>query len=342
MAKVKKSALAAKLGEKARKAFEAHKADETSFGNVGLPGGIENGIAQLSSIKFDQFAKGDNKGEYYFMATGIVVAPTEVDGTPIKGLRTVIGPEPLCDTPSRSRESIDEHLEWVLNELRKLGVDTEGMDFEDMEPAAAAIVEEKPYFRFRTWKGDATKEYPNPKVNNQWAGVVEYVPDDDDEVEDNTEEEEAPKPKKGKKTEPAEETNEYAELAEAADGGDEDSALKLAKIARKAGIDPDELPSWVDVAEALNGETEEEEEEEAEEEEETEEEAEEEEAEEEEEEFEPAKEDVYGYKPPKAKKPIDCEVVAVLTKKKLVTLKNLDDGKTLYKGIPWDKLIQPE
>lgn len=60
--------------------------------------------------------------------------------------------------------------------------------------------------------------------------------------------------------------------------------------------------------------------------------------EEEEENWEPKKGEVYGYKPPKHKRAVECEVMAVLAKAKTVTLKNLEDGKTLYKGIAWDEL----
>jgi len=105
-AKVSKSPLMAKLGNKLAESFDKHKDDETRYGGGSdLPKGIEGGIAQLVDCKFDTYKTGDNKGEFFFYAAGIVKAPKEVGGVPIVGLRTQIGPEPLCDTPDRSRKT---------------------------------------------------------------------------------------------------------------------------------------------------------------------------------------------------------------------------------------------
>lgn len=219
---VGKSSLASALGDRARGAFEEHKADPTEYGNIELPGGIENGIAQLSDFKFTQVKEGSqNAGEWMMYAAGIVVSPNEVDGTPIKGLRTQIS-EPLFDTPTRTRKTVEDHLAWILNEMRKLGVDTAELGFDDLEDIAESLRESKPYFRFRTWKPPMTviekradgkwyvggKKYAteamakqaNPyagtesRVNHMWAGVVQYEPDESEGVEDDTEESPAPAP----------------------------------------------------------------------------------------------------------------------------------------------------
>jgi hypothetical protein len=44
-------------------------------------------------------------------------------------------------------------------------------------------------------------------------------------------------------------------------------------------------------------------------------------------------------KPPKPLAPVDVEVTLVNTKSKTVDLKNVDDGKTIYKTVPFDQLI---
>ena len=170
------------------KAFDAHKADETVFSSGGnLPPGIEGGVAQLVDCKFDVFKKGKTEGEYFFFASGVVKEPKQHNGVRVEGLRTSII-EPMCDTPGRSREDVDAHLEWVLNEMRKLGVNTAELDVEDLEETVADLREAKPHFRFRTWQGSATKQFPNPRVNETWNGTCEYDGEDaeDDVVESST------------------------------------------------------------------------------------------------------------------------------------------------------------
>jgi len=305
MAKSMKSGLAGKLGLAGNKAVQSHKDDETKFpGGGSLPTGIENGIAQLVECKFDLFKSGDNTGEYYFMAAGVVLAPSTQDGIPILGLRTQLGPEPLCDTPkSRGRKTVDEHISWVLNELRKLGVDTSSLTIEDLEATVEALKAEAPTFRFRTWKGKPTKDFPDPRVNEQWRGACEYAVDAAPPVEDETAEAEEDVEDAA---EAAEEEVDLAALGEAADGGDEDAAKRLEELAEEQGIDPEEIESWAEVASMLaSGETPEEAEEE------TEEETEEEEEPEEEEDAIPAKDEIWYYKKPGAKKYTECEVTAV-------------------------------
>lgn len=293
--------LIGKLGAKLKKAVEAHKDDEVRYSGGGsdLPGGIENGIARLVLCKFGVYEKGDMKGEYYFRAQGVVVSPKVYNGIPIEGLRTSIGPEPMCDTPNKTRKTVEEHVDWVLNELRKLGIDTSEMGAEDLETTAEALQEDGPYFRFRTWQGQKRKKgeagyneaydgpnAPDPRVNHSWAGAIEgYDPENaeegDDEVVDNTDSEEVEEAEE-EETDASEEVD-YAALGKAADKSDEEAIDTLTEMATEAGLDPDDYASWKLLAEALAEGTEEVEEE-AEEEEVEEEEAEEEEEEEAEEE----------------------------------------------------------
>lgn len=236
-----KSGLAAKLGAKGHAAVEGHKNDETVFqGGGDLPAGIENGIAQLVECKFDIVKEGDNKGEYYFYAGGVVVTPksimTDEGEFPIEGMRTSIT-EPLYDTPSRSRKTVDDHLAWILNELRKLGVDTSEVSLDNLEATAAAVKESGTTFRFRTWKGEATEQYPNPRVNHQWAGAVDYEMSSEDDVQ----EEVAAAPKTTKTTGKATTAKANQGLdSEAADNGDEDAQRAIAAAARELGIDPED------------------------------------------------------------------------------------------------------
>lgn len=332
--KVKKSGLAAALGSAGRKAVEKVRGNETTFSAGGdLPGGIEGGIAQLVDCKFDTYSRGSMEGEYYFLAAGIVKKPKTFEGHRVEGLRTQIM-EPVCDTsetrPNSSRKTIDEHIDWVLNEMRKLGVDTSELELEDMEAAAEALREAKPHFRFRTWQGSATPQFPEPRVNHQWRGVCDPPEDEDEDeladevVEDDTEEEEEGE-------EVTEETDETDLDALVKDANQEDVAAcdALTARAQEYGIDASEIETWEEVAdlirEAEEGDDGEEEEEEAEDE------------EEEEGAVEPEKGEVYFYKPPRSRKKIEVEVTAVFAGKQRVNAKSLDDGK-LFKNVPFDKL----
>jgi hypothetical protein len=300
---------------------------------------LEDVICQLTKCYFAQYEKGDNKGEYYFRAEGVVVSPSEVivdaagnvaakgNTAKIEGKQTSIM-EPVCETKGRSRESIEDHVEWILNEMRKLGADTKGATGEDLEGLAAALVEEAPYFRLRTWRGEATKQYPNPRTNEVWQGAVEYTPGEEgDAVEDNTEEGD-------EEVETEEEPSEAEELdlealGAAADEGDEEAQATLSEQAAEAGLDPDDYTTWADLATALLEAGSEEEEEEATEIEAT---------------GDPEAGEVWEYIPidpktkKKGKKKVSVEVMSVVKGKKLATVKNLDDGKTLYKNVPWAEL----
>ena len=353
MAKQKKSSLLGKLSNTLRTAFDAHKNDETELGTFGdLPPGISNGIAQLVECKFDTYKTGDNEGKLFFYAAGVVIVPKVHAGIPIEGLRTSIM-EPLCDTPSRKRDTATKHLAWILNELRKLGVDTSAMDIDDLETTVEALKEAQPYFRFDTWIGKPSKEYPDPKTNHRWNGCVDYTPEDGEEVEDNTdieeeeqeEEQEEEKPakkvakkeeakpaKKVKKPEPEfDDQGDIDTLLKRANKGDEDAQNRLSELAIAKGYSEEEVEqadSWAVVKEmAVTPKEEESEEEETDEEDNSEEEG-----------NDPNEGEVWNYIPAGQKKPVECEVVEVNSKKKTVKLKNLTNPKTVYKDIPFSKL----
>lgn len=336
MSKPAAGGLWSKLGQAGRKAHEAHKDDETRYSaGGGLPPGI-NGVAQLVDCKFDVFKEGDNKGDYYFYAAGVVVSPdkfTDADGNEhhVEGMRTSIM-EPLCATPNRSRKTIEEHLAWVYNELRKLGVDTSELDPDDLETTVAALVEEGPHFKFRTWQGKPTEQYPDPRVNEVWNGVVDYDTEDGgdaaDYVEDDTEDAEQAA---------AGDTDEDVDLdalAEQADADDEDAQTQLTELAYAAGLTDDDIAnagdSWADVVTLINDAGSDDGDADAE-------------AEDEADNWQPQTGEVYSYRPvnPKTKKlgkAVDVEVIAVNVAKQTVNLKDLANPKVQYKLVGWDKL----
>lgn len=289
-----------------------------NYGSSGdLPEGIEGGVAILVDCKVGKYEKGDQKGESYFYAAGTVVSPAEHGGVKIEGLRTSIM-EPLCDTPQRtSRPKLADHIDWVLNELKKLGVSAEAIagirSEDDLKAVCAALKQAKPSFRFRTWKGQATKEFPNPRVNHEWKGATAAVSAPAEDVTDNS----------GEAGAGDADENDPAALGVAADNGAEGAAEKLSELAKAAGFSQKQIDgaeSWTalgkEVAEASGGEDN---------------------SAEGNGEWTPGKGDIYLYKPKGARKPQECEVTAVFEGNRTCNVKSMDDGK-MYKTVSWDAL----
>lgn len=354
-AKSGKSGLLAKYGESLARAHESHKTDETEFSQFGeLPPGINGGIAQLVECKFDVYKKGDNVGEYFFYAAATVIEPTDHSWTDKKtkkvmsarvaGLRTSIGPEALCDTPGKARETQEEHLKWVLNEMRKMGVDTSALGADDLEAAADAIKQAAPYIRFRTWQGEPNADYPDPRTNHTWNGTADgYVPGDTTSAGVNDKAAPSANGAKPQTTPPTtvpatsqspESTKTALEtLVAAAMSLDESAQDQLSALAEKAGATEAEITAakdWKEVADlALGkgqtatavdpGKAEAPP-------------------------WQPEKEEFYGYKPfdtkrkRKSDKTIECEVIAVEMKSRTCTLRNADNQKITYDAVPWDDL----
>lgn len=150
--------LAQKLGDRLHTAAAVHQHDEVEYSQFGeLPGGIDGGIAQLIDCKFDRVKPGKtNAGEIYFYAAGVVKSPIEHGGQRIEGLRTSIT-EMVCDTPGKVRETVEDHLGWVQNQMKMLlgsGCDTDCLSGDELENTATLLKEAAPHFKFRTWKGD--------------------------------------------------------------------------------------------------------------------------------------------------------------------------------------------
>jgi len=364
--------------ERVAQAHEEHKGDETRVGSGGdLPAGIEQGIARLVSAKIGVYQSGPNEGEPFFMAAGTVLDPetvTVVDPKTkksrvihIRGLRTTVGPEPICDTQTQAGKAISlaDHWDRILNWLRLLGIDTKKVEPTDViteesegvfgtGPLLEALAEAGPTFRFRTWSGKPTEQYPDPKVNHEWRGVCEWDGDaTEGAVEDGTEEqpqwesdaaeekEPEPLPKKSTKPEVEEDEEEAAEeeidfaalgkLADAKKKGSQEATQALAGHAKLLGIDHESFETWVEVAQAIIDHEEPEEEE-------AEEEVEEEAEEEAEEEWVPQEGEIVYYIPPGKKESISCEVVKVEDDKASI---RRSDTKKLVK-VPLEKLSNTE
>lgn len=254
-AKTSKSSILSKLA-KHKGSIAKHAGDETDYGSGGrLPPGIENGIAQLTQCKIGESEK---NGELFFYASGTVVKPKAMpDGTPIEGLHTSVM-RMLSDAKGKDGKvyrTADEQVEWVMNELRKLGADTS--DFkgpEDLLTICEALQEQKPFFRFRTWQGKATEQYPDPRTNETWCGTKgldDFSPDSDDGVVDNTGDgDEVPEEAAEEEGETAEEGSEVDIEALAQEApNDAEAAEKLKQIAMDAGVSEEDFDNadWADV-----------------------------------------------------------------------------------------------
>jgi hypothetical protein len=362
----KTSSVLAAFADRGKKAHAKVKDNETKAGNPELPPGIEGGIAQLTDCKFSYYKTGDLKGKPMFMASGVCIAPKEHEGVPTEGLSTRIGPEPLCDTPKRTRKTFDDHLDWIENIFRLLGIDTSDIEFTDLEKVAKDLEERKPYFRFRTWRGKPTKQFPNPRTNHEWNGVVEdYDPSADgapgeeggDVVDESGTEGESTNGdgaaeeggEAGGDEGGAEASGDFPgdheldALIESANAMDKTAQKTLNELGQKAGMSPKDIKaaeSWEQVAEKIReargeaggeegGEAGEGEGEGG----------------EPEEEFLPKVEDIFGYSVKDPKKPknpakvIEVEVTTVNAKKKTVALKSTADAKVTFKDVPFDKLV---
>lgn len=318
-------------------------------------------------------------GEYYFRAAGVVVEPefiTDKDGRKIvvKGLQTSVM-IPVIETKNQKGEitSMDANIERIENVLKQFGVPKEEFlaGGAALEGIAQMVQESAPHFKFETSQSEPTQQYPNPRVWENWygtKGLEGYEPPVSGPTPgavDNTAAKTAPKPQspaaKQVAQQPAkappksppppppaaepegtdlpDDVNELAALADGDDEATKDPAIqKLQEIALAAGVTEDEWGATGTYAEAAglveakraeaeaegggssdSGE---------------------------EAPFEPAKGEVYEYRPvdPKTKKPmknaVEVEVTAVDKKTSTVTIKR-SDTKAVIKGVRFDELSPP-
>ena len=149
------------------------------IGRSRLPAGINNGVAQLRQIGigvYEQDAKNqDFRGKPYFSAMGVCVSPPEHEGTPVRGLQTWFQREPLFDTPKAGgkRKTLQDHYNKMRDHLVVLGFNPDAIEvpagtadpdayvMAAINAGCAALSQQKPYFRFRTWVG------PKPEIVNE-------------------------------------------------------------------------------------------------------------------------------------------------------------------------------
>lgn len=167
----KTSKLGAKYGNKANQAVVAHAEDETTYGFIALPPGIINGVAQLQQCYFAEYKEGDNKGEYYFRASGVVIEPTVPVPTKtgpmiVTNLSTSIM-VPFCETNYNGKKvPMEDNIQRILLEMRRLGGPefTAGATVDDLEDLAAQLEEMAPFFKFSTQARIAQKDVPDKGI----------------------------------------------------------------------------------------------------------------------------------------------------------------------------------
>lgn len=380
------------MAGKILKGVKEHKHDATVMDTGGdLPPGIDGGVAQLTDCYIGYYEKEGyvHKGQPYFMAAGIVQTPETHNGVKVAGRRTQIGPEPICDTPEKTgpkaRKTQQEHVWWMLNELKKFdpGAVAELPDectVEDIDALCKSFADAKPFFSFRTWASKPTKQYPDPRTNHVWNGIVSFDQDDadavedeggtvEDEVDDDTPEPEEPEDvvdetegEPEEETEPEDDSEPEEETEEEDQEPDEDYVNALMeKVAEQDGDALNEMAGYADkfsgefaatlnaYAVKVSGKKKKE--------------VDnlpnwesvvalvtdsweaanaavEEEEEEEEGPYEPSVGDIVTYKPKGASKPNKYEVTKAIKKDKTAKLKNVESGKSLANMIPWDKLTK--
>lgn len=317
-----------------RKSFDERKSEEIHMEIRGgsLPAGIEGGVARVKNLKVDVVAVGrQNAGKPYYLVEGTVVSPEEFEGMKIEGSSFPIN-EPLYDTQTRSRKSVQDHVDWMLWTLQELGVSTDEVDFSEIEDGSlfSQLMEgEEMFFKFRTWKGQkqtvgqfAGRE---PQVRVEFVSGVEEPGGSSREVS----------VEEGGSTEA--DTN-YAvgilsgdleALGKAADAGDDAAIDRLTEEALKAGLsqkDVDDAKHYSDIVPAIQSAGAPEPEPQKDDEEDN-----------DDGEWIPQKGENYYFKPPKAKSRFFVEIMTVNKSERTVTAKKDDDGR-IYKSVSWDKL----
>ena len=329
-----------------------------------LPAGVR-GIALLSGFKFDVKSDGFYQGKPFVAFRGVVKQCKDAQGNDYRGslfYHEVVFADGRAwgKKPGKKAEvKVDE----AMNNMKLLGADLSEATFDDWQDIMETLIGDNTHFYFRTWSSEDTKDSKtpsrNPRVNTEIIRKAENFVDDeetvtvveDSETETNEEEqteeeigdEEAHDSTNGQPTE--EQEQDYVALAAVADSTDKKKAAQAKEAAKviqsaaeEAGVDFESLGSWGEVAEAIVGTSQDDGEAQTEDQEEVTE-------EEPEEEAPPARGDVFNYKPidPKTKKPVrkavECEVIKVYGPKKKVDLKNLENNKTTYKDVDWEKLI---
>lgn len=224
VANVQKSGLLAKISQRAKQVQADVAKTPINYGNPALPPGV-TGVAQLDRAWLGEFKEGDNKGQVYFMAMGSVVHPSHHNEISIKGMKTQIGPIPLCDTPNAStKKDFKSHYNDMIDEICKLGdMKKESIDVDKLESILLTLSRLRPHFRFRTWQGkkQTTGQYAGrePQIRHEWHGRTDAPKEsEDDGVNDEGSTQEAST--NGETTQQLEDHSTNGQVHEAADGLD--------------------------------------------------------------------------------------------------------------------------
>lgn len=181
-----------KLGARIAEAHEGTKDAPVKTGMQQLPDGINNGVAQLTVMEFIDGKKPGDLGKQYFRAAGVIKEPKVHAGIKVEGKQTstLI---PMFDTPDRDKKkTFAHHWEDYLAVFKRFGIDMpKGQQpgetkeacservWNYLIAAAQLLVQQKPHFVFRTWKGEKAKEgkYKDkePMVQEFWDEKVEYT-----------------------------------------------------------------------------------------------------------------------------------------------------------------------
>lgn len=126
---VAKSKLAAKYGANLGKSAMSHAKDETTAGVQGVPPGIRDGIARLTSVKFDAYKTGNNAGKFYFQCQGMAITPDSIPGPQgilkVRGrnTRVQIAIDEQKDGSGKVTATQDEQVAKIVNQMRLLAGD---------------------------------------------------------------------------------------------------------------------------------------------------------------------------------------------------------------------------
>jgi hypothetical protein len=177
---VTKSLLLSKLGNTFIQAHNANKGVKPRENSDGDLPEIRNGVARLVQCKIMEVAKGKkNEGKLMFYAAGTVLAPEYVDGYKTRGKFTKIT-EPIYDTPTRTRKTVNDHIKWIYELLEGLGMKTAELSPDRVEDGIRALLLRKPTFEFRVWHPPMQTEGPYAGKKSQpmhfWYGLTDYKP----------------------------------------------------------------------------------------------------------------------------------------------------------------------
>jgi hypothetical protein len=309
MAKLSKSQLLAKQKQLTKGAWKNSKKKEAKAGFKPLPNGIENGVAKVIGGGFEQ----DKNGKPYYWVKFKVVAPAE--HADLEHRKNYF----LAPTKNQTAE---QRMDKLSSDLQHCGVNVGEIEESELPDAIENIGDDDRYVEFRTWKGKATKDFPNPETMmflNQY--LEDYTPDEDGVTDEAEPEEEADE----SQDETEEEVEEEAEAEEEVEAEEEaEPEVPASKPSSKKPSTKSSKPTGKSSKASGKPSPKAEPTESA-----------------EEAEYEPQPNEVWNYKANPKAKAVEVKVIKVYPNQREVTVKRLDNDKIL-KEVSWDSLIGAE